>query len=247
MLAIRKHDVKDYARLPNIDAPSVGKLDKVDLACLDEIGDHLVAARQHERFGMILLHSHFPIDDEETLTEEVSPSMNVLTLRPKRDPAPGLTATSVYFEDIDDGDAVQLIGIEYAQRQVLNGVEPFDQGDGKILAQVGTILNRHGKARRFGVRLLHDPLKLDGRVLLETSDVANRVLTCQAASANDIAFKEAIPTIFCWKPVGERVDNDLVVSQSCVQFCKSVRGCVSVGGSHQGSSSHDPIHGEGPQ
>ena len=79
-----------------------------------------------------------------------------------------------------------------------------------------------------------------------SSDVANRILTCHAATADDVAFKEAIPTIFCWKPVGERVDNDLVVSQSCVQFCKSVKVSLP-GGSHQGSSSHDPIHGEGPQ
>ena len=249
MIAIRQHSPQDYAALPNIDESNVGMLAEDDRDCLNELGDFIVKAEAHDRFGAVLLHSHFPVELKETFLEEVDTDAERVTLRPKRDVDHDVAATSICFADEPWRDGrLQMVGLEFASPPVLAGVSPIDQTDGPVLAHLAQVLARRGKSRRFGIKLLHDPLKLDGRVLLETCDPVKRVLTCEITTCDDPGFKDAIPTIFRWQPANELSEDGQIVSQSCVQFCKSVQGCVRLGdGSHQGSSSHEPIHGEGPQ
>jgi hypothetical protein len=225
MLNIRKHRFEDYARLPNIDAAGVGDLDQSDLACLDEVGDNLVAAGRHERLGLTLLHNHFPVGDDETLVEEIDIVEKVLTLRPKRNSAQRLTATSVCFESTDNQRADQLIGLEYAEITVLSGVKPFDATDREIITQIGRIILNHGKIRRFGIRLLHDPLNVADCILLETSDVTNRILTSRPMTVDEVALRESIPTVFSWRLLGEHGEADQVITQTCMQMCKASIRC----------------------
>jgi len=242
MIVIRRHNSHDYAILPDIDATGVGVVNGVDQECLNEIGGCLVRARLHARFGVTLLHSHFPVGDDETLLEEVQTDAQLISLRPVPKGVSDLFATNVCFEDGEqDSGEIKLVGLEFASSQTLGGVDPIDERDRNIFTEFGGILHRHGKVGRFCIRLIHDPLNLKGRVLLETCDSIHRVLTCRSSTEDDPAFDRSIPTVFQWEDVWVKSEDGLVVGQECIQMCKTVRRCTkSVHGSHDRSSSHEP-------
>ncbi|HEX6666769.1 MAG TPA: hypothetical protein VF081_09265 [Solirubrobacterales bacterium] len=72
------------ASLPDID--DVAPVGAADEACLAEIREIL---RQHgklDRFGVMLLHQHFDLDDSEILVEDVDVDERTMVIRPvKRD------------------------------------------------------------------------------------------------------------------------------------------------------------------
>jgi hypothetical protein len=243
MIVIRPHNPQDYALLPNIDRTNVSTLSADDQACIHEVGTCVLQAKAHERFGVVLLHSHFPIEIDEILFEDVDTRMDLISLRPVRNPPPNLFPTSVCFDDTTslDEEVVSVVGLEFAPREALAGVAPIDDFDCNILSNVRRILYGRGKTRRFGIRLLHDPLKLNGRVLLETCDSVSRVLTCKGRIANDVI--ESVATVFRWEQVWTRREDGLAISQECMQFCKNVQECIRpIHGSHQSRNNHESTH-----
>ena len=242
MIQLRRHNSRDYVALPDIDLTSAGLLAVDDYLCLAEVGRCLVEEHASERFGATLLHSHFPVRDDEILVEEAHTDPQLITLRPVSGACPGLVATSVCFDGA--GDPFGLIGLEFTSEDALAGIRPLGGQDRDVLTHLREILHRHGKIGRFGVRLLHDPLGLGGRVLLETCDPASRVLTCRTTTEDDPGFAEAIPTLFQWE--AGKTHGNLTTVQGCMQFCKSVRKCALSRDGHQSSSSHETSHGDGP-
>lgn len=238
MIQLRRHNSQDYIALPDIDVTSAGLLAMDDHACLAEIGRCLVEKRANERFGATLLHSHFPVRDDEILVEEAHADPQLITLRPMSEACPGLVATSVCFDGA--GYPFGLIGLEFTSEDALAGVPPLGGQDRDVLTHLREILHRHRKIGRFGVRLLHDPLGLGGRVLLETCDPASRVLTCRTTTEDDPGFAEAIPTLFQWE--AGWTHGNLTTVQGCMQFCKSIRKCALSRDGHQSSSSHETSH-----
>src|ERR1700722_20813023 len=99
MIALRRHDHKDYSELPHIDTTNVGTIDDGDGACLGEVGECLMQSKANKRFGAGLLHSHFPVESDETLVEEVRADAEVIALRPIRNAPTSLFATSGCFDD----------------------------------------------------------------------------------------------------------------------------------------------------
>jgi hypothetical protein len=242
MLTMRHHNSHDYAILPNIDDTDAGTITADDQACLDEIGDCLLRAKVHSRFAVTLLHSHFPIDDDEILLEEAHSGEQMITLQPVRVRPSSVFATNVCFDDADTRSGEpRLVGLEFASSQTLAGVAPIQEFDRDVLTSVGAIVRHRERIRRFGIRLLHDPLNLNGGVLLETCDPIHRVLTCRRDTANDLASLQSIPTVFRWEEAPARNGYGLVIGQECIQFCRAVQRCVMpVHGSHSKSSSHEP-------
>jgi hypothetical protein len=238
MIQLRRHNSLDYATLPDIDLTSAGHLTGDDYVCLDEVGCCLVKERANERFGITLLHSHFLVRDDEILVEKAHDNEQLITLRPVSEACPNLVPTSVCFEGT--GDAIGLIGLEFTFEHALAGIRPLGGQDRDVLTDLREILMRHKKVGRFGLRLLHDPLGLRERVLLETCDPASRVLTCRTTTDDDPDFAEAIPTLFQWDAGWSH--GNVTASQGCMQFCKSVRKCSSSRSGHQSSSSHESSH-----
>ncbi|MBR0726780.1 hypothetical protein [Bradyrhizobium manausense] len=221
--------------LPDIDTADVGIITADDQACLDEVGSCLLGAKVHSRFGLTLLHSHFPVYDDEMLLEEVNADERVITVRPVRADLSSVFATNVYYDD-----AGQLVGLEFASYQTLAGVEPISDLDSNVLIGIVEILQRCAKTKRFGIRLLHDPLGLDGSVLLETSDLARRILSSRGETDNP-ALLQSIPTVFRWEEVRAGSGDGLTIDQGCMQYCRTVSRCVQpVRGSHDRSRSHEP-------
>jgi len=243
MLAIRPHRSQDYAQLPNIDEYDGGVLTPEDEDCLSDLGHLVLSLNAYERFGVTLLHRHFSVRDNETLIEELS-GPNSLTLRPRDSGTSGLTPTNISFES--HAEDLRLIGLEFTSAPLLCGVPGFSGFDIGVLEYFRRILTRWGKLGRFGIRLLHDPLHLNGRVLLETCDEMHRILTCAITSADDTDFLRSIPTVFCWQPL-DITNNNWAINQGCMQFCKRIQGCVrDRSGNHRSTSSHEPSHGDAP-
>lgn len=235
MLTIRHHSSHDYATLPAIDTTDVGIITADDQACLDEVGSCLLGAKVHSRFGVTLLHTHFPVYDDEMLLEEVNADERVITVRPVRADRSSVFATNIYHDD-----AGQLVGLEFASYQTLAGVSPISPSDSNVLMSIVEILRRRAKTKRFGIRRLHDPLGLDGNVLLETSDLARRILSSRSET-DSLALLQSIPTVFRWEEVHAGSGDGLTVAQGCMQYCRTVSRCVQpVRGSHDRSRSHEP-------
>lgn len=68
-----------YQGLPHID--DVAPVSEADRACLDDIRAVLVRHGRIERFGICLLHQHFPVGDGEILVETCNEEEQTLTLR----------------------------------------------------------------------------------------------------------------------------------------------------------------------
>jgi hypothetical protein len=239
MIQLRPHNSLDYVGLPDIDQTSAGVLSAEDYSCLGEVGYCLVEEHANERFGATLLHSHFPVRDDEILVEEAHANSQLIMLRPVARTCHGLVATSVCFDEASD--PFRLIGLEFTSEDALATIRSFGEDDRDVLTHLREILYRHGKVGRFGVRLLNDPLELGGRVLLETCDPVGRVLSCRTTSEDDPAFVEAIPTLFQWEAGWD--NGNLTIGQGCMQFCKRVKRCALSRNGHQpGSSSHDTSH-----
>lgn len=66
----------DIPHINEIEGISVG-----DHACLAEIRDVLVRHQRLDRFGIALLHHHFPLDDDEILVEHCDARNRTLTVR----------------------------------------------------------------------------------------------------------------------------------------------------------------------
>lgn len=67
-----------YRDLPDIDA--VDPLNEADFACLAAIRDVLAQHGRLDRFGITLMHGHFPIEDHEVLVESCDDATRTLTM-----------------------------------------------------------------------------------------------------------------------------------------------------------------------
>lgn len=67
-----------YRDLPDIDA--VEPLNEADFACLAAIRDVLAQHGRLDRFGITLMHGHFPIGEDEVLVESCDDEARTLTM-----------------------------------------------------------------------------------------------------------------------------------------------------------------------
>jgi hypothetical protein len=89
-----------YRDLADIDA--VPALNDDDMACLSDIRDILRKHGKLDRFGVNLLHSHFPIAEDEVLVEACDDEARTLTMHVKPKDvlaSPDLKATAWRLSD----------------------------------------------------------------------------------------------------------------------------------------------------
>jgi hypothetical protein len=92
----------------------------------------------------------------------------------------------------------------------IHDVEAVDSTDEACLAEMKSVLERHGKTKRFGVTLLHQHFALgDEEVLVEHCDLDARRLTTEPQAATDEILGHYIPTV--WRFDGH-------VNNAC-QYC----------------------------
>jgi hypothetical protein len=187
--------------LRDMDSTDVAVLDEGDRACLDELGQYLVATDAWRRFAIWLLHKHFEPAAGEVFVESFStaPRGTKTTLVERRG-ARGLNATSLRF-DTEVSRGVGFIGMEFAAPSGFGATLALNGDDAPVLTGVAERLRAHGKAERFGVRLIRNPLGLvANQVLVETCDLAHRTLRCSVGARDDVDAGDTVETTWQWKP-----------------------------------------------
>jgi len=81
----------EYEDIRHID--EVQPIDYSDQDCIDEVQEVLKRRGKLDRFGMSLLHTHFPMSSDETLLETCDPVSRVLTTKPVKKSALGKRTT----------------------------------------------------------------------------------------------------------------------------------------------------------
>lgn len=93
-----------WAAIPDISA--VPPLSDKDADCFRELRDVLARHNCLDRFGINLIHSHFPLAEDEVLVEDVDAANRTLTVRPMKK---GIVPPSVETQwQLSTGDAVQI-------------------------------------------------------------------------------------------------------------------------------------------
>ena len=217
MLTMRDHNVEDCATLRDMDMTDVAVLDEADDACLDQLGRYLVSTDAWQRFAIWLLHKHFePTADEVFLESVIAQPRGTETTLVERSAHSGLTATSMRF-DSGVSSGVGVIGMEFADPADFGGTSALSVDDDAVLAGIAERLRAAGKADRFGVRLVRNPLGIsEGEVLLETCDVPQRTLSCSVIERDDAHAANNVETSWQWKP---NLDS---TGPSVMQYCSTI-------------------------
>jgi hypothetical protein len=220
MLTMRDHGVEDYATLRDMDATDVGALGEDDRACLEELGQYLVATDAWQRFAIWLLHKHFEPAPGEVFVERAIATPRRTETTPKERSAfstPGLSATAMRF-DPSVSSGVSVIGMEFAETADFCATSPLSADDEAVLAGVAERLQAHGKIERFGVRLIRNPLGLSAHeLLLETCDSAQRTLYCDVSERDAVLGPKTIETTWRWKVI--QGSGEPTVMQECQAAC----------------------------
>jgi hypothetical protein len=218
MLTLRDHNVEDYATLRDMDATDVAVLDEADRACLDELGDYLVATDAWQRFAIWLLHKHFePAAGEVFVESVITAPPGTQTTLVKRCAAQMLNATSMRF-DPEVSSGVGVIGMEFADPVDFGATSSVNDDDEAVLSGIAERLQAHGKTERFGVRLIRNPLGLlEDEVLVELCDLANRTLHCSVDDRAGVSPGSTVETTWQWKPsLSKRGPK---VGRYCMMMC----------------------------
>jgi hypothetical protein len=237
MLQVRDHGVEDYAELRDMDATDVGELANDDRACLDELGQHLVATDAWHRFGIWLLHKHFEPASGEVFVERVVQEPRGTQTVPLPRSSFGeqdLSPTAVRFDTtVDSG--VGVIGMEFAEPAAFAGVSPLSDEDVAVLEGLAQRLAAHDKIERFGVRLLRDPLALsDQEMLSESFNSAKRTLQCAVTQRDAMPTQTTIETNWRFRVVeGEAAP---IVMVECTAGCQPVGEGHDIAHAHSGES-----------
>lgn len=94
----------------------------------------------------------------------------------------------------------------------INDVERRLESEAGFFTEVRELLKRHGLEKKYGLALLHKHFDLDDdEVLMEYTDLENRMLVSKATKRTEISFVNAIETV--WS-----LDNDNVTT-GCAVFC----------------------------
>lgn len=245
-LAIRPHTTADYAVLPDIDAPSVASLTAQEQKCLDDIGMFLCHNQSHNRFGMSLLHRHFPVMEDELFLETANQQLRTLLTRP----VPAMTIKQQAGFPVNlrfaptTSSRLEMIGLEYTLPEETYPILPVNADDVSVLDGVKQILNSHECLDRFGVRLLNRDLEcFDDEVFLETCHRDKRELHCAMTAREDQQVANATQTFWAWERIDCPASDN--ASEVVMQTCR--RSCVRACSVDPSSGIHDAgIHNSSP-
>ena len=76
----------DWSTLSDVD--DIEPIGAADAECLQELYAVLKRHDRHERFGVMLLHKHFPVNDDEVMLEHTDTVNRRLELRPAKKGSP---------------------------------------------------------------------------------------------------------------------------------------------------------------
>lgn len=222
-LTLRHHTAGDYDALPDMNDINAGVLSREDQVCLNELGRSLLNTKSNSRFGISLLHSHFPVSDTEVFVQTSDATERTVSLSPQRlEPTlqKSMAALNVRFEETQTSNAISLIGLEYFLKQSAPGIDSINSADANVLGSIHAVLDRHGKTARFGVRVIHMPVELaEDEVYSESCDIDRRVLICEVVNKRDPLLARSIETFWVWPDLCASADDPDIIAH-CPAKCK---------------------------
>lgn len=119
---------------------------------------------------------------------------------------------------------IELAPMLWSQLRDITDVKPVGDEDAECLAELRSVLEKHGRLDRFGVTLLHSHFAVnEDEVLLEYSDPKSRRLSTEVVPAS--ATGTSVQTQFRFMNSGSKT------LMWCTQQChKDVQGNHYVGG-----------------
>lgn len=203
------------------DFPVARQLLKQNQEKLTEVGYIFCRYLLHGQGGISLLHQHFPLDSNERLVKELDG--NRFYLRPQvEEDWDGVTPYSWKVEfDLKSGEW-RYYPLEFLRHPSI-GAEVKKQAEAifshpEFPAELAAKLSELGLTDTFGLTIPHrDAIKLEeGEILVETTDVQTRTLTCFPTLASSIAPEELTQTLWKFTP-SQGVD----VVEQCVMHCNA--------------------------
>ncbi len=223
-LHIRRHLSSDYQELPDIDASQTGTLTGEDRQCLAAIGTYFGKSQAASRFGISLLHQHFPIHDTEILLQTISCSTRSITVAPHPISTENTVPVNMRFAPSSSTDDINLIGLEYVSALALGGCHPVAITDVLHLAAIRRILQDHNRIDRFGVRLRTNHFTVSSdEILLETCNKADRTLFCNVTPRDAKRPFRTIETLWYWLTISESSPHGF---QQCTSYGECVQSCA---------------------
>mgnify|MGYP006896949243 CR=1 FL=1 len=88
------------------DISEVSEVSEEDKECIREVKEVLEKYGKSSRFGLTLLHSHFPVDEDEILVEVCDPENRTLTTKPKKKSEVDIEGSIKTSWRLDKGEAM---------------------------------------------------------------------------------------------------------------------------------------------
>ena len=76
LLVAKIHSPWSYKTLPEF-STAVDELDKIGEEMFSQIRDLFIQFEEYQNFGLILLHKHFALDDQELIVESINANIAV--------------------------------------------------------------------------------------------------------------------------------------------------------------------------
>ena len=102
------------------DIDDVEPVSEADTDCLAEIRDVLKKYGNLERFGIALLHSHFPLGDDEILLETSDLETRTLVLKPAKQSEAASSVGTIWM--LGDGEIVTMARCRRYCNRILGGL-----------------------------------------------------------------------------------------------------------------------------
>jgi len=241
-MQIRKHREFDYQRIDDIDA--IPPFTKQEGNCLDELGQCIVQHGLHDRVGAALLHSHFPIADDETLLERFAADGSGTTTPVSDSAIDQVDIVPTLFGFDPTSQEPECIAFEYLQ--TINAPDLLSEDRSAFFAAALRVIARHNCSNRFGIAVDLGDLAVD-EVLVESSDVANRLLTSRSYKKDQSRSFPTRETRWFWNmgqiSAGQKCESRTVTVKECRQECKVVGGGYGQGAVWRHDQHHHVSYG----
>lgn len=109
---------------------------------------------------------------------------------------------------------IVLETVQWSSLTDIDRVEPVNDSDSAILAEIRTVLLRHGKSDRFGICLLHKHFDLDDdEIAVEYTDVENRISRVVVEARSTVNDRTSVQTVWRFQ------DGAPTMGTRCIARC----------------------------
>lgn len=200
-----------------------------DVLLFEELAKLLYENKCENRFGITLLHYHFPVNEDEILLERFEKSENAsykFAINTKEISSDFIRPLAWRFIDNE------ILPVEYVDLTFTNKNFKYEllQNENECLSQIGQLLKKKSCENRFGVCFLNSPFRKNKNyTIMESTDEESRIQKLYPISKKDTSNINAIQTVFKlnYKLIsvysGCKLKYETI--QECKRWCEEYQKC----------------------